>query len=175
MKRDRFRLATVLRVRKIQEDTERGRLALAHADADRAAMHADRQTARYHDGAERSPASGTTNTFIGSRTHVERLVDAVVASLGDVVAAEVIVDDRRLDWSIAAQRVSALDRLRDRHREAFVAAALAEDVVDADERTITQRHRDLVSAPPVARRQLHHRPSSPAAPRAAQHPTTESS
>lgn len=151
MKRDRFRLATVLRVRKIQEDAERGRLALARADAERAEMHADRQTRHYQTGAERSAATGSTDTFVGSRTHIDRLVDAVVASRGNVAAAEVVVEDRHVDWSIAAQRVSALDRLADRHREAFVAAALAEEVVDADERTISQRHRNACGAAPYTK------------------------
>jgi flagellar protein FliJ len=156
MKRDRFRLATVLRVRKIQEDAERGRLALARADAGRAALHADRQTTHYLDGAERSPSLGSTDSFVGSRTHVERLVDAVVASRGNVAAAEVVVETRRIHWSIAAQRVSALDRLRERHRDAFTAAALAEDVIDADERTITQRYRQSIATPPYEASRPHH-------------------
>jgi flagellar export protein FliJ len=141
MKRDRFRLATVLRVRKIQEDAERGRLALARADVERAALHAHHQTTQYEHGAQRAPLAGAAETFIDSRLHVDRLVHAVVASRSDVASAEVVVEDRRVDWSVAAQRVSALDRLRERHHDAFVAATLAEEVLDADERTISQRHR----------------------------------
>lgn len=160
MKRDRFRLATVLRVRQIQEDAERGRLALARAGAGRAVAHSEAQTGRYRQATAGSPQHGSTEAFIGARVHIDRLVDAVVCAHGEAAAAECFVEERRADWSVAAQRVSALDRLRDRHREAFVAAALTEEVLDADERTISRRYAGrLPERLPVSR--LTNRPTHP--------------
>ena len=138
MKRNRFRLATVLRVRSVQEDVELGRLSHARADARRASEHADRSFDRYAVRSQRSSAT-TTNGFLADRAQMDRLADSVVVARADVVAANEVVHERRLDWSHAAQRVSALDRLRDRHDEAFAAAALLEEVTDADERTTARQ------------------------------------
>ena len=160
MKRDRFRLATVLRVRQLQEDAERGRLALARAGALRATSHSAAQTDRYREGSAGAVLPGSTDAFIGTRGHVDRLANAVVSANGDLAAAEVVVDERRLDWSVAAQRVAALDRLRDRHRQAFVASLLSEDVLDADERTVSRRHRARSPEPVPLSRELH-RPTDP--------------
>jgi flagellar export protein FliJ len=137
MKRNRFRLATVLRVRTVQEDVELGRLSHARADAQRASEHAERSLDRY---VVRAQHRATTNTeaFLAGRAHLDRLADSVVISRADVAVANGIVQERRVDWSHAAQRVSALDRLRDRHDEAFAAAARLEEVADADERTTTR-------------------------------------
>ncbi len=145
MKRNPFRLATVLRVRHVQEDVELGRLSLARADARRAADRAEASLGRYRVQASESSPVASTGAFLADRVHAERLAESVVEARADMVAAQEVVAVRRVDWSNAAQRVSALVRLRDRHTEAFLAATLLEDVLDADERTTARRH--LLSPP----------------------------
>ncbi len=145
MKRNPFRLATVLRVRHVQEDIELGRLSLARADARRAADCADVSLARYRRQTTDGPSVASTGAFLADRLHGERLAESVTQARADVVTTQQVVADRRVDWSVAAQRVSALVRLRDRHNEAFAAEVLHEDVLDADERTTARRH--LLSSP----------------------------
>ena len=145
MKRSPFRLATVLRVRHVQEDVELGRLSLARADARRAADRADASLDSYRRQTTEGSSMASTGAFLAERLHAERLAESVTRARADVVTSQQIVADRRVDWSFAAQRVSALVRLRDRHNEAFAAAALLEDVLDADERTTARRH--LLSLP----------------------------
>lgn len=148
MKRNPFRLATVLRVRHVQEDVELGRLSLARADARRAADRADALLDRYRLQTTAGPSVTSTGAFLADRLHGERLAESVIDARADVVTSQQVVADRRVDWSFAAQRVSALVRLRDRHNEASAAAVLLEDVLDADERTIARRH--LLSSPNVS-------------------------
>lgn len=145
MKRSPFRLATVLRVRHVQEDVELGRLSLARADARRAADRADASLDRYRRQTTAGPSVTSAGAFLADRLHGERLAESVIDARADVVTSQQVVAERRVDWSFAAQRVSALVRLRDRHNEAFAAAVLLEDVLDADERTIARRH--LLSSP----------------------------
>ena len=145
MKRNPFRLATVLRVRNVQEDVELGRLSLARADARRAADRADVSLDRYRRRATEGLSVASTGAFLADRLHGERLAESVTQTRADVVTTQQVVADRRVDWSRAAQRVSALVRLRDRHNEAFAAEVLHEDILDADERTTARRH--LLSSP----------------------------
>lgn len=145
MKRNSFRLATVLRVRHVQEDVELGRLSLARADARRAVDRADASLDRYRHQATAGLPVASTGAFLADRLRAERLAESVIDAQADVTASQQVVADRRVDWSFAAQRVSALVRLRDRHNEAFAAELLLEDVLDADERTTARRH--LLSPP----------------------------
>lgn len=145
MKRNRFRLATVLRVRHVQETVELGRLALARADARRASDVADASLGRYRMRADEQPVARDTAAFLADRLHCERLAESVVVARVGMDTARGVVAERHSDWSIAAQRVSALGRLRDKHDEAFAAATLLEEVVDADERTTARR---LFVSPP---------------------------
>ena len=94
------------------------------------------------------PSVTSTGAFLADRLHGERLAESVIDARADVVTSQQVVADRKVDWSFAAQRVSALVRLRDRHNEASAAAVLLEDVLDADERTIARRH--LHSSPNVS-------------------------
>ena len=145
MKRNPFRLATVLRVRHVQEDVELGRLSLARAEARRAADRADASLDRYRLQTTATPCVSSTGAFLADRLHTERLAESVVDARADMASAQQVVADRRVDWTSAAQRVSALVRLRDRHNEACAEAVLLEDVLDSDERTSARRH--LLSLP----------------------------
>lgn len=153
MKRNRFRLATVLRVRMVQEDVELGRLAHARADARRASESAALSFDRYAVRSQQLSSSSTTS-FLADREHMDRLADSVLVSRAKVEVADEVVHERHVDWSHAAQRVSALGRLRDRHNDAFVATALLEEVADADERATARgrisKNPQLLPPSPVA-------------------------
>lgn len=120
----RDRLDAVLRVRRVQEDVERARVAAAAADEARAAAALDARTERVRTG----PAD---------RTLVELAWLALDRARLDRAAYASVLDARRADWAVAAQRVKGLERLVDRRAEearrdeARRSLAVADDLVTA--------------------------------------------
>lgn len=127
MKRYRFRLDPVLRVRRIEQDTAQGLLAAAHrqlAEADAALLAAvDRyQSAPLSAGAE--PAA----TWMARRTNVSLSAATVMAVGTQRERAESDVDEQRSALHAARRRVVALERLDERrHLEHDVEARREED------------------------------------------------
>lgn len=150
MKRNRFRLETVMRIRRTQEDVEVGRLSLALGAA-AAARAVETEREQRYLAAVQHPAGGwsaerpalSTDAFLADRSMTELMGDAVVVAQAEVATADAVVDERRVDWSLAAKRVAALERLHERHVDAHHAAVLAEESSDADERTMARRLREM--------------------------------
>jgi flagellar FliJ protein len=142
VKRYRFRLEQVLRVRRIEE--ERARAELAHANRALAEAEADLelQIVTY---ASLQPKAETlaTELFLLDRARRERLAGAVVTAGGRQILAGEVVEARRQEWSATAQRVAALERLDDRRREehGVVEARADANVLDdiATTRSVRQR------------------------------------
>jgi flagellar protein FliJ len=117
VKRYTFRLASVLRVRRIEEDRAAGELAAAQQrERDAAAAVAARRAELDALAAERTGAE-SVSAFHARRFLLENAVHGVKAA----EAAQAMVADeaeqRRLTWVEAAARVSAIERLDDRKRE----------------------------------------------------------
>ena len=149
MKRNRFRLATVMRVRQIQEDTEMGRLTQARLTVHRAQTRQAECIEAYRRAAQPDDGKLSSSEFVRERDKFERLGQQVVSGANEVTRA---VDEERLrrhDWSIAAQRVSALDRLRERNNAAYEHGMAVSEIVEADERTNQRRFHTqrLLNAP----------------------------
>jgi flagellar FliJ protein len=115
VKRFRFRLETVLRVRRLQEDRARAELLTANRAAHIAATRVEDRLTDYRS---RSMPAGT-NTY----EDFERGLFLLDAAAGAVDVARLahrdaldVVDDRRADWSGARRRVAALERLEARRR-----------------------------------------------------------
>lgn len=117
MKRYTFSLAKVLRVRRIEEEQAAARLAAAHmiaaaaaareaesihALASRCAQHGLQSAASFLHWTETTMLAG--EALNNARTEADRAGDEVVT--------------RRDEWSSAASRVSALEHLDERGREA---------------------------------------------------------
>lgn len=115
MKRYRFRLEQVRNVRRVQED-----LALAALrDADRGATAAaDAEAARTERFlAESGPTpAGQSGSFVADHERLARAASAVEAAGLALSTARLAAAEQRTEWSGAARRVAALDRLDDRHR-----------------------------------------------------------
>jgi flagellar biosynthesis chaperone FliJ len=116
LKRFQFRLETVLRVRRLQEEQAEAALMRANAGARDAAR-------RVHDAVEAYAASDrpdgpqSFDEFHRSRARFERAAGAVdVAHAGHRDALRG-VDERRDDWSAAHARVAVLERIESRRRE----------------------------------------------------------
>jgi len=151
------RLDTLLRVRRIEEETGRGHLAAA-AHAERAARGLLEEASHEYavattgvatavDAAAVDAIDGVARTgtdlvdvvptalsaFLGTRRRHEALAGTVRVAGAGVTQAQSTSDMARTAWSAAAMRLSALERLDERGREADRLARLATDQRTAEE------------------------------------------
>ena len=115
MKKFRFRLESVLRVRRIQEDQARAGLLNANAAAREAAHVVDARVARYHELA-RPAGLQAEPEFEKTLFTLDAAAGAVDVAREQQLHALATVAERRADWSDASMRVAALERLEDRQR-----------------------------------------------------------
>jgi flagellar FliJ protein len=116
MKKFRFRLDQVLRVRRVQEDQAKAALMGANHAARQAAVQVETRLAEYTTrGFPSGPQS--YEQFEHSLFMLDSAAGAVdVARVAHRDALEVVAD-RRVDWTGARRRVAALERLEDRRRD----------------------------------------------------------
>ena len=132
MKAYRFRLESVLKVRRIEEDRAKGALALANADARRAADEVAARDAAYGS----MPVGATTFTtvdFLADRWHRSTTAEAVLYAMELQREAQTVVAEKRTEWSAAAGKVSALERLDSRRREEHTLDTAREEAIVVDE------------------------------------------
>jgi hypothetical protein len=142
MSRPTSRLNTLLRVRRIQEEMSRQRLA-ANAVAERGAERALEQAREHYASPETEwrLAPKTTQTFLAQRSHRVALAAAVQAAGTTVEEAASSTLVARHEWSEAAMRMTALERLEDRAREVARTELLAAEQRTSEESSSAQRHR----------------------------------
>jgi flagellar protein FliJ len=118
LKRFRFRLEQVLRIRRVQEDMARAALMHAHHEA-RAA--ADQVNARIEEYAAAARPGGTQTyeTFNLLQSRLDNAAGAIVVARTTYRQALDVVDERRTEWAAAQQRVAALERLEARRRDEY--------------------------------------------------------
>jgi flagellar protein FliJ len=136
MKRYAFRLDTVLRVRRVQEEQARAGLMRAQALVSEAEIHADDRRNAYTDASEIN-MRGSVDELLAARAHHERLGEAVVRADAAVDAAQTALDHQHHVWTRSRTRVKSLEQLDDRRRE--------EHRVEID-RAVEQELDDLVRA-----------------------------
>jgi flagellar export protein FliJ len=115
MKRFRFRLEQVLRVRTIQEDRARAELLAANRAAHEAAAHEEARRVEY-DRRERPAGTQPIVDFERTMFLLDTAAGAVTVAREAHREALAVVDERRADWTAARRRVAALERLEDRRR-----------------------------------------------------------
>lgn len=115
MKRFRFRLDQVMRVRRLQEDQARAALLAANRGAHEAEARVEARLADYRTRGH-APGAQPYEQFERARF----LLDGAAAAVGVARVrhreAVAVVDARRDDWSAARRRVAALERLEARRR-----------------------------------------------------------
>lgn len=132
MKAYRFRLDTVLRVRRIEE----GRAVAALADANRALVAADEHLNQGLDRYRRvedPTGSLPATSFLAARARQDLVASSVVAAGTGKLRAEAHVDIRRDEWSAAATRVAALERLDERRREEHALEVSRHEILEVDD------------------------------------------
>jgi flagellar protein FliJ len=139
VKRYAFGLAQVLRVRRIEEDRAAAGLAAARLAAAAAEERVDgRRQALAGMAPPGRPAPA--GAFLAWHDGVGRAGDAFTAAGIAHAGAQATVGDRRAEWSAAAMRVAALERLDDRRRQSHTAGARRVEAARVDD-LVASRHR----------------------------------
>lgn len=133
MKKYVFRLETVRRVRKAQEDQAKSALLNANSEVQRAIKAVEERTAEYEAATERITGGAGVEVFMKQRYFNELAGHALIAAQASRKAAEVEAAAKRDLWSEAAKRVKALDRLDDRRRAEYLIDAQREEVREIDD------------------------------------------
>jgi flagellar export protein FliJ len=137
-----FRLASVLRVRRVQEEVARADLLRANREVGTAWTDIERRTA-YLETRRGGFTTGTSAAFIGSLTAgIARASDLSAARAAHQLAQHAAAEQAAA-WTETAARVKALESLEERHRTA---------VRLADEATAQRAADDRASAESVARK-----------------------
>jgi flagellar FliJ protein len=140
MKRYRFRLEPVLRVRRTQEDVARAQLLAAQAavaaQEQLLAARSDAYAAALTPGGAQPCAE-----FLAAQAHRSALGAAVLEQRRRLLEAGEDAQHARLAWSAAAVRVGALERLDERARREHAAAVLKEDELAVDELVVSRHGR----------------------------------
>ena len=116
MKRYRFRLETVLRVRRVEEDAARAALLAANAALADACALRDAAAAHYRQ-VPVELGSCSTEELRRARQREELAAAALSARQADVRDAARDAEQARQAWMTAVSRVKVLERLDNRRRE----------------------------------------------------------
>ncbi len=140
MKKYSFSLSKVLRVRRIEEEQAAAMLAAAQMMANAAAV---RETETRQALASRCARHGLQSaaSFLYWTETTMLAGEAMSSARSDARRADDDVSARRDDWSSAAARVSALEHLDERGREAHTVERRKEETRIADDIVNTRRKR----------------------------------
>lgn len=134
MNRYRFRLESVLRVRRAEEELARQELSRANAKL-RVAMEAHRRESQRYGELETTSGELDPADFRRERAHHERVAATVEAARQAMDAAAAAAACRYVSWSEAARLVAALERLDDRRRAEHRDDMRRAEVAEADDMT----------------------------------------
>ncbi|MEZ5321058.1 MAG: flagellar FliJ family protein [Microthrixaceae bacterium] len=137
MKRYRFALGGIQRVRRIAEENARQATAEAQREADRATAELHARLADI-GAALPSPGVRTGSEFLADRENLDRHRQAVLAARTAEANALDTLASRRTDWIAAAKSLRAIDRMEERHREAWTAEATRAAQLLTDEIAVTR-------------------------------------
>lgn len=138
MKRYRFPLDTVLRVRQIEQDIARAGLV----DAQQTSTSADaelHQTVDRYRSLPTGTGSESAQRWLARRSVGQLTAASVMAAGTNSEHARLLVDERRAALRAARMRTSALERLDERHRDEHDLESRRAEERDVDE-LVTARH-----------------------------------
>ncbi|NHC16543.1 hypothetical protein [Motilibacter deserti] len=125
-------LATLLRVRRLQEDVAKAEVARARIEA---AMADDVAAARENSLSRSRPAEGDPRAFVASMVASRSLAFEAAMMRRAAQEAHSGVQLRLADWSAAAGRAEGVERVVTRHHEEYVAEAMAAEQAERDDLT----------------------------------------
>ena len=137
MRRYRFRLEPVLRVRRQEQDTARAAVLVARALTGAEAEALAERDRAYAAGANaQGPRSAAD--FVHVQSHRAALGRAVLEQRRRLSEAEVRLASARTGWTAAAARVGALERLDERQRAEHTARAQKEEEMVVDDLVVSR-------------------------------------
>ena len=145
MKRYRFRLEQVLRVRRIEEEQAKASLVAANRHVTETEALLNAKIERY---ASITNPVGTrsVNDFLTARAGHEAAAAAVVSAGAALDDARRGAEDARHGWMLAASRVTALENLHARRRAEHAAEAEHEAAMEIDDLVTSRYGRQLLAA-----------------------------
>jgi flagellar FliJ protein len=141
VKKYKFRLDTVLRVRRTEEDLAKAELARANARVAEAVALVDARLAHYA-ALPVAGGAGSTSMFMAGRFRQETAARAVVAAKAARGAPRQDAAAFRAVWSQKAQQVSVLERLDDRRRTEHEVEAARQSDLEVDDIVVGRFGRD---------------------------------
>lgn len=117
MKKYKFRLETVRRVRHTEEETARTALVVANNEVQQAISAVEARVADYALSLQTAPRSVGVESFMQNRYFNDLAAKAVLSARDAQHSAEAVAAVRREDWKNRAMSVKVLDRLDERRRE----------------------------------------------------------
>jgi len=136
MRRYTFRLESVLRVRRLEQDRARGVVLAATAVVNAQLDLLAAADARYADSTTHHTAP--TADFLKVQSHRSALASTVLVRRQDVAAAHDQVAVARVALSQAAARVGALERLDERQRAEHQVLAMREQELIVDDLVVAR-------------------------------------
>ena len=137
MRRYRFRLEPVLRVRRQEQDAARATVlaATACADAERESLL---ERDRAYAAGLAAPATRSAVGFVVAQQHRAALGRAVLDQRRRLQEAELRLEQARTAWTAAATRVGALERLDEHSRAEHTARARREEEMVVDDLVVSR-------------------------------------
>jgi len=137
MRRYRFRLEPVLRVRRDQQDLAQAAVLAAQADAEAEARRlTDRDQAYAHAVSAQGPCSAADFVYVQQHRHA--LATAVLDQRRRVGQAAEVVAQAQVALTGAATRVGALERLDARQQAEHAVRALREEELIIDDLVVSR-------------------------------------
>ena len=137
MRRYRFRLEPVLRVRRQEEDVARAAVLAATVCAG-AETEALAERDRAYAAGLTAPRTRSAADFVAAQEHRAALGRAVLEQRRRLQEAELRLEQARRGWTAAAARVGALERLDERSRAEHTARALREEEMVVDDLVVSR-------------------------------------
>ncbi len=132
MKRYRFALESVRRVRRIHEDQAKAALLGANRRLGLARRELEARLARYNATA-RTPSAMTVEEFVAERRLRQYAAETVVEARGQVRLASEAAAMSLSHYTLAARKVQVLDRLDERRRAEHALEASREETREVDD------------------------------------------
>ena len=139
MRRYEFRLASVLQLRRAEEQSARGALRAANDELRRRIATRDERAAHYRVVAATPPAASAEG-LLAQHQLAELAAAAVVGARRRVTTAAADAALAQVAWSNASRRVKVLERLDERRRAEHAAAEARAEAAEIDD-LVTSRYR----------------------------------
>jgi flagellar export protein FliJ len=142
MKKFAFRLESVHRIRRLQEDHVRARLVAANREVQLAQARVEARQTRY-DSLPRPVGVLDHDSLERAWFTLDAAAGAIRFADDELVAAQQIAEAIRLEWVEARRRTEVLERLRERAHDEWALETRRADDRAVDELVVARHHRTL--------------------------------